>query len=56
MSKEIAVEWVECPQCEGTEGWNGENDEWYDCPMCEGAGGWNQEVLPDQPSGRADNE
>jgi hypothetical protein len=41
-------DWIECPQCEGNEGWNDDNDCWHDCPMCEGNGGWNDVRDTDQ--------
>ena len=36
-------EYVECPQCEGSEGSCDENDEWHECVFCHGEGGYWRE-------------
>ncbi|GAA2608650.1 hypothetical protein GCM10010399_44350 [Dactylosporangium fulvum] len=34
-------EWVECPDCQGDEGWMDHvADAWVNCPNCDGSGGW----------------
>lgn len=36
----IVADWIECPGCEGAEGWPGEGDgDWIECPDCRGEGG-----------------
>lgn len=49
MDKTILVvedgqQYVECPGCEGTEGWNDDNDCWHPCEVCDGEGGWWEDV------------
>lgn len=43
-------ELVECPECEGTEGHIGEDDEWIDCIACNGEGGYWRPVSPQEGS------
>lgn len=34
--------WVECPECEGLEGYVDDDDWWHPCPKCEGDGGYTE--------------
>lgn len=46
-------EFVQCPTCEGTEGW-AEGDEWHICADCEGEGGhWRKRITREQEESMA---
>jgi hypothetical protein len=49
MTDPPELEWRECLNCEGAEGYYDiEDEEWIDCFFCEGNGGHWEEASPDR--------